>query len=692
MASMSQGDPMYLRKLNAIVIRALLLAIWACACMLTLGSSPASASCPNESLRSGPSSLLPDCRAYELVTPPDSNGRRFVDVSAIGGVYDLFETELASPLHDSFVFSALIGPVAAPLGANGVYDVYEARRGTSGWEIVRRLSPSGNEAVLPDAGGVSADHRYSFTHVHQIQNGAVDGGSLAADGDADYLAGPDDSFELTGVGSLGVERLAQGLYISPDGSHVIFTTGGVWCAQKGLKCKKTQLELDAPLTGTAAIYDRAPDGPTQVVSLLPGDQVPAAGEHAEYQGASRDGTAIAFKIEGILYVRSNNAETKKVTEEPSTYAGLSATGDRLFYVIDGNIYRFDTRSGQEEQISSSGDGRIVNISADGSHVYFISLIQLEGSEGTAGQPNMYVWSGGSPEYIATVLPSDLQHTSGNKPTIPALGNWTSWVVNPDRQVEVGRGPGANASRTTPDGDVMVFESRARLTSYDNAGHTQVYRYDDDASLIQCVSCSPLAEPATADARLQELDTARPPTVIHNLSEDGTKVFFETSEALASRDVDGINDIYQWQTTAASPFHSLDLISSGISTAYPPAETPAPEPNVLMGITPTGKDVFFLSQDALLPAAGGGGASAIYDARIEGGFPPAPSAAPSCGDPSQCQGSGEFPRTLPAPSSSQVRKGNIKHRKSRCRRAGRRSAKAHKHRKCHRRRHSQGAAR
>src|SRR6185369_5440375 len=229
------------------------------------GAPPPSsaASCPNEAFRAGWSVHLPDCRAYELVTPPDMNGRvpRTIE-SAIA--YDLFPTELASPVRDSVLFMTSGGPLSEPSGPNGTYDIYEAIRGSSGWETVRRVSPSGEQAVFPNAGGVSSDHWYDFTNAVKIQGGS--GGSLSEEGVANYFLNPDGSFELVGMGSLGTERFAQGRFIGPGGEHIIFTTGtGGWCSLSE-PCPINQLEPNAPPSGTAAVYDRSADGPTRVVS------------------------------------------------------------------------------------------------------------------------------------------------------------------------------------------------------------------------------------------------------------------------------------------------------------------------------------------------------------------------------------------------------------------------------------------
>jgi hypothetical protein len=612
--------------------------------LLLFAPTASAAECPNQAFRTGASAELPDCRAYELVSPPDTNGRMLEGILGLN-LFDLFPTQLVSPTGESVLYMTDNSALPAPTEATGTFDLYEAKRLAGGWETDRRVTPSGEQAFIPNPGGSTPDHQFAFVNVPTLSSmeGVSSGGTLAENEISDYLAKPDGSFELVGLGSLGSEPSAQGRYISPGGTHVIFSTGGEWCLREGLKCIKRQLEPEAPPNGTAAIYDRGAEGPTHVVSLLPGDKTPVAGENAEYQGASADGSVVAFKIGGSLYARVDNAKTEKATGESSTFAGLSDNGSRLFYISGGNVFRLDTGAEATEQVNSSGDAKIVNVSADGSHVYLISPSQLDGSKGTAGQPNMYVWSGSSPEYVATVAPSDLERTSGESIGFPALTNWTSWAVNADKSgSETGRGPGADSSRTTPDGNVLAFESRAQLTSYENNGHTEIYRYDDLAKGLECVSCGSTG-PAVADSRFENLRSLYNPMVVNNLSDDGNRVFFETPEALVERDTDGINDIYEWQAGESGP--TVDLISSGKSVTYPSIleeQGYVPKPNTILGITPTGDDVTFVSLEPLVPGAGEGGASAIYDARVGGGFP-VPAVPPVCLEEA-CR-----PAPTPAPS-------------------------------------------
>jgi hypothetical protein len=603
------------------------LAAW---CLSDLGHPAAAGAlgCINEEFRSGPSAALPDCRAYELVTPPDSNGRRIRPLKTeVPPDEMILPSDLASPSGDSVVYLTYHSPLPEFRGATGVADVYLARREPGGWETARRLSPSGSQVIAAVPGGVSPDHLYSIS----IVGGGIN--PLAVEEkSASYLGNPDGSFELVGVGSLGSEPYAEARYVGVGGEHIVFSTGNngengepanLLCFANP-KCKVVKLEPDAPPTGTGAVYDRSADGPTQVVSVLPGDVTPAAGEDAFYKGTSSDGTAVAFEIEGVLYARLKNTETVEVTGGAWTYAGMSENGRYAFYVTAGNIHRFDTETEADDQVNATGDGQIVNVSGDGSHVYFISKSQI-GGEGEAGEPNLYVWSGSTPEYITTVVPSDLERTSGELTSLPALTNWTKLVVNKKTGFE--QGPGNDSSRTTPDGSVLVFESKAKLTSYDNAGHTEVYRYDDGDKSITCVSCNPLAEPATGDARLQELRFVSGPTIIHNVSDDGSRIVFESDEALVPGDSDGINDVYEWQEEAGGS-ESLGLISSGQSNDFLEGFGEPLLSNLLLSVTPDGEDIAFLSQDALAAGAPEGGAWQIYDARVAGGFP-APPAPVSC---------------------------------------------------------------
>jgi hypothetical protein len=611
-------------------------------------SFSSAAGCPNEAFRIGPSAALPDCRAYELVTPPDTNGRLVGAINTFGTppLIGRFPTEHASPSGSSFAYMTYVSPLLNPGGANGNTDTYQAVRTEAGWVTSRRITPAGAEATLPIPGGVASDHLYASVNV----GGTLS--SMALGGDTDYLANPDGTYELIGVGELGSEPFAQTRWISDGGEHVIFTTGhepeeSIWCFQASSDCKVQQLEPEAPPTGTAAIYDRSADGPTELVSLLPGDIPPGAGQHAVYKGQSEDGATVAFVLEGTLYVRVDEpAETLVVDTGKPTFAGLSDDGRYLFYVETGNIHRFDTVTAEDDQVNTSEDGEIANVSSDGSHVYFVSESQLDGLKGTAGQPNMYVWSGSVPD-----------------------------LVVPAGTIEYG--PGASSTRTTPDGQVLVFESHAQLTAYNNDGHKTIYRFDDSDKSLLCVSCNPTAEPATEDARLQELTLTRMATVIHNVTEDGSRVFFETPEAMVGRDSGDVNDIYEWKEGEGGP-GTVELISSGQSTEYAGdlPTTFAPRANILLSITPNGKNVVFLSQDALVPGAPEAGTPSIYTARVDGGFP-APPIQPFCLEEG-CKFPSPTPPALVAPQSEATRgAGNVQRKhKPHCRRA-----KHKKHRHC-----------
>jgi hypothetical protein len=665
---------------------------WLCANPLRA----AAANCPNEAVRTGLSAQLPDCRAYEMVAPGDLSTfpLPIANFEAPGSV-EVFPTELMSPSRSSFLYLTHESP---PLGAsepNGTSDLFEAQRTAQGWITNRRLSPSGTQAVTPNIGGASVDHLYAFTSVAPKGSGRP-GGSLGDGGRATYLSQPDGSFEFVGLGSVGgvqvIEREAQGRYISEGGKHVIFTTGNsgmqsVYCGPPSPPCPVRKLAANAPESGTGAVYVRGADGPTRVVSLLPGDAVPAPGEQAFYKGTSKDASSVAFTIADTLYVRVHNGagaeeKTVQVAEGEPSYAGITADGNFLFYVAGGDrgtIHRFNTETEADVEVNPTAEGEIVNVSSDGSHVYFISEEPI-GGQGEVGHPNLYVWSGSAPEYIASVVPSDLVKTSGSLEGVPALTRWTDYAVAPlGYPTGVDLGPGGDSSRSTPNGGVLVFESRAKLTSYGNADHTEIYRYDDTNKSLVCVSCSPLAGSSTADARLQELKVVPAAIVLHNLTANGERVFFETAQALVSRDTDDVNDIYEWRAEEGGGA-KLELISAGLSTQYLPppewADLAEVLPNLLYAISNEGEDVAFMSQDALVPGASVGGMPSLYDARVEGGFA-APASSQACQEEGCRPVAGGSLPVIGVQASEELHgHGNVKPRKRKAKRCHRRRAGSH----------------
>jgi hypothetical protein len=175
-----------------------------------------------------------------------------------------------------------------------------------------------------------------------------------------------------------------------------------------------------------------------------------------------------------------------------------------------------------------------------------------------------------------------------------------------------------------------------------------------------------------------------------LSNDGSRVFFESHEALAPGDGNGTWDVYQWEeagkgacaasTDTYNPDNGgcVDLISAGTS----------PQKSVFLDADPSGDSVFFGTRSSLV--SGDYDLNDVYVARVGGGFPNPPPATPPC-EGEGCAGAGpQAPPDAGAATAAFEGPGNVaKGTPQRCRRGlrkVRRSGKARcVKRKAHKRR-------
>jgi hypothetical protein len=607
--------------------------------------SPLEGGCANALLRDENGSTdLPECRAYELVSPANKNGND-VGYPGTSPVYIAAENGEAVTF---LTHGALPGAQSSKLVNQNL-----STRGSGGWST---------EAINPPA----PEHEFQFSTIFQhfsanLERAVMLGPPqlpLAPEAVADepnlFLRdNTDGSYRTLNRPALDGPQTERGFTYygeSADSSHVVFET-------QGALTPEAPSEPDA----LANLYDRA-GGELRLVSILPdGEPAPygittsvATNHFSPPHSVSEDGSRILFVTrrpvedeEEQIYLREDGVRTVQVSKSqrsiPDPHAvipvlfGASADGSKVVFSSEKaltddaepgstDVYRYDVQSGRLEDLSTSGGPSAVEViamSEDASYVYFRTI---PGS----GNHNIYVSHGGKVRYFT------------------------------DGELSGGLG-------VSPSGRYLTFESGSRLTAYDNTDaatggtDTEVYVYDADLGRLTCVSCRPSGAAPAGSSILPgppELQQNNPQRLV---LDDGT-AFFESADAVLPTDTNGAGDVYEERGG------QVMLLSTGTSG----------DVSGFAGASADGRDAFIFTRQRLVPADTDNNRD-IYDARIGGGFPAAsPGAAGGC-QGEECQGQASSPPPSASPASSGLggSAGHAAHHKRKKHRKHH-----HKHRTCH----------
>jgi hypothetical protein len=234
---------------------------------------------------------------------------------------------------------------------------------------------------------------------------------------------------------------------------------------------------------------------------------------------------------------------------------------------------------------------------------------------------------------------------------------------------------------TPNGDFLTFEAQGaergdleeregvkgepRGAGVPGHPHNELYRYDAADGSVMCVSCGEGVAPTKGAMLLPShseglLETPASPRSPVSISEDGRRVFFQTSAQLVPQDtnedtvaeehtpvITGLGegaDTYEWEQANTEEASGVFCrVANGCTHLISAGENVGPEH--FLGASANGENVFFSSAAPLLPEATREFTN-IYDARVDGGFPPA---APRV-ECTSCQGAGSPPPQFNTPAS------------------------------------------
>lgn len=449
----------------------------------------------------------------------------------------------------------------------------------------------------------------------------------------------------TGVGQ--AEEVTQNA-ISPDGSLVVWSDCERHVYMRDVADSET-VQLDAVKSGASGTN----------------------AANAVFQGASVGDEHVFFMDSQRLTEDSTGVQGKD---------GAPTTSDLYEYDRAGNVV-IDMTTPVNAGEAAAVQG-VLGVSEDGSDVYVAARGVLTksanalGASAVAGEDNVYLlehgedgWRAG---FVATVSGEDAQ-------------DWGAPGESPGGHLQVAR----QTSSVSPDGRWLAFMSQRSLTGYDNRDAAsgvpdeEVFLYDASTGRVVCASCNPTG--ARPHGILdQETTFSAPPLVdreevwtgkrwlagslptgySHNISHEfalhrprylsnGGRLFFDSSDALVTGDVNHLEDVYEYEPPANGEIAGSDNCSAGASTYSAAAEGcvdlvssgTSTEESAFLESSENGNDVFFLTAERLAPSDMDSTYD-VYDAHVCGSdwacASPA-AASPPCSTASSCRAA-----PLPAP--------------------------------------------
>ena len=671
--------------------------------------------CANEALRTElNSSALPECRAYEMVSPPYKEG------------YPMFLSSYAADGEQAIFYS--LANLAGAEGAGEEVlqgDMYLDQRGAGGWKLTP-LNASSSEFVGQRPVAAEADDGMTLWEQHTFQQGYGDRGLYvrSAAGVFSFVGPlqPPSLVEEEPSNALRVDEVGEDLPLAAtsDYGHVVMDARGgseaYWPFDSTQGINGSLYEYSG--TGNqqpVLVAVSGSKGSTQLLGLcsarLGGSGLGSGGrqESSSFNALSADGESVFFTVlPGVcgaptpataeVYGRLHGAlssplaaETVHVSasectglcggESGKNFEGASEDGKIVYFtstqkltddaadnVASGdategagcagtpgeagcNLYKYDFNAPEGERLTVAENGDVLGVVDLAENGQRVYFVSRKEIPGSGA--NVY-GKGPLAEEPNLYVYDNVNGKTTFIATL-AVSDGSDWQREFNRPAQV----------TGEDGRFLLFTSRMKgLTPDDETTKNQLFEYDAVSGELVRVSKGEEGYNANGNGGTETLQTApvetnsqtydfKSGTNEHSISVDGQTVFFSSKDRLSARAVsaeEGCRNIYEFHAGAGG------MLSQGSVHLISDGRDTQLNKGVtcgvqLEGVDASGGDVLFTTADSLIPSDVDSGQRDVYDARVAGGFPPTLTSEASCGGIG-CEGSTSAPPPLfGAPSSA-----------------------------------------